>query len=104
MNINIAPISKISDLSIELDHNKDIRNVMLQLNSEIGEMNDWINRPERQKEDFVGECADSIICIVDVLLMHYRAKGIDNPLFVLDDLNKQIELKTGKWKSQIINK
>lgn len=102
MNINIAPISKISDLSVELDPNKDIRNVMLHLNSEVGEMNDWINRPWRQKEDFVGECADSIICIVDVLLMHYRAKGIDNPLFVIDDLNKQIELKTEKWKSQII--
>lgn len=83
---------------------RDIRDVMLQLNSEIGEMNDWINRPHRQKEHFFGECADAIICILDALYLYGKieSNGLASKEEMLRILEKQLEKKTKKWRNQVI--
>lgn len=86
--------------------NRDIRNVLLQLNSEIGEMNDWINRPHRQKEIFAGECADAIICILDALNLYYHlVDGAESkPEDVISILEEQLKLKSKKWEGQVLPK
>ncbi|QFR55970.1 hypothetical protein CPT_Muldoon_013 [Serratia phage Muldoon] len=84
-----------------------IESVMLHLASETGEACDWVLRPWRQKEEFAGECADVIICVVDALRLHIRRsnpeelsdKEIDEML--RNELNKQISIKTDKWKNII---
>lgn len=83
---------------------RDIRNTMLQLNSEIGEMNDWINRPHRQKEHFSGECADAIICIIDALYLHAKIESNGNITKeeIIKNLEQQLVKKTKKWRDQVI--
>lgn len=83
-----------------------IGNVMLQLASETGEACDWINRPHRQKEDFAGECADILNCVLDAMWLHYRPQYSHlsdekyRPI-VLSILQSQLELKTEKWMGHI---
>lgn len=106
--LNLAPIFEASKLSYPIP-NRSIGNVMLQLSSETGEMCDWINRPWRQKEEFEGECADVINCVVDALWLHFRNRH-KNDTHVSDDeismmvtraLNEQIMAKTQKWKDAV---
>lgn len=96
-NIDLFPILQTSYIAENVDKNKDIRNVMLHLNSEVGEMNDWINRPWRQKEEFAGECADTIICVIDALYMQLRSEGRQEDLASI--LQEQIKKKTNKWQT-----
>lgn len=105
--INTSPILNVSKAYTDKDPNRSIYNVMLQLGSETGEMQDWINRPWRQKEEFAGECADVINCVVDALWLYFRSKhpGLSDDeisKLVVYKLNQQIEVKTKKWADAVL--
>lgn len=103
IKLDISDPINTSELITTLQR-RDIRDIILQLNSEIGEMNDWINRPHRQKEHFSGECADAIICILDALYLHAKieSNGSATKDEILRNLEKQLSKKTKKWRDQVI--
>lgn len=80
---------------------RDVFEVMAYLTSETGECADWLVNPDRQKEDLLGECADVIICALDLALIHkQRTSGLRGKELtdeVIDHLNTLIREKADKW-------
>lgn len=80
---------------------RDVFEVMAYLTSETGECADWLVNPDRQKEDLLGECADVIICALDLALIHKQKtsglRGKELTDEVIDHLNVLIREKADKW-------
>lgn len=80
---------------------RSIFEVMAYLTSETGECADWLVNPDRQKEDLLGECADVIICALDLALRHKKeTSDLDGQELadeVIGQLNDLLKLKAEKW-------
>lgn len=104
--LDFSVVLNASETATKVTPSRYIGNVMLQLASETGEACDWVNRPHDQKEDFAGECADILNCVIDAMWLHYRARYAHlsdekyRPV-VMSILQAQVELKTEKWLGQI---
>jgi len=87
--------------SRHVNQSRNVFEVMAYLTSETGECADWLVNPDRQKEDLLGECADVIICALDLALVHKKATsdldGQELADEVVGQLNDLLKLKAEKW-------
>lgn len=86
---------------------RGVKDVMIYLTSETGECADWLANPDRQKEDLMGECADVIICALDLALIHKReTSDLDGQELadeVVSHLNDLLRAKAEKWVAKHAN-
>ncbi|AAQ81330.1 hypothetical protein 44RRORF011c [Aeromonas phage 44RR2.8t] len=83
--------------------------VMGKLVEEVGEFAKSINQPERCDERPVGEAADVINCVMDMLYLQYSE---DNPGLgksqivdlIVKELNLQLNMKAEKWVEKACSK
>lgn len=76
--------------------------VMGKLMEEVGEFAKSLNQPDRCDERPVGEAADVINCVVDMLYLQYSTDypELDNAQIVdliTKELNTQLDMKAEKW-------
>lgn len=94
-------ISAAVHASHKVNQPRDVFQVMAYLASETGECADWLVNPDRQKESLYGECADVIICALDLALTHKKqTTGLDGQKLadeVISDLNDLLKVKAEKW-------
>jgi NTP pyrophosphatase (non-canonical NTP hydrolase) len=94
-------ISTAVHASHKVNQPRDVFQVMAYLASETGECADWLVNPDRQKEDLLGECADVIICALDLALLHKKStSGLDGQELadeVVGHLNDLLKVKAEKW-------
>lgn len=94
-------ISAAVHASHKVNQPRDVFQVMAYLASETGECADWLVNPDRQKESLYGECADVIICALDLALTHKKqTTGLDGQKLadeVIADLNDLLKTKAEKW-------
>ncbi|UYD57533.1 hypothetical protein OFDDKENP_00157 [Aeromonas phage B614] len=84
---------------------RDMGFVMGKLMEEVGEFAKSINQPDRCDERPVGEAADVINCVCDMLYLQYRkdypelgdAQIVD---LIKTELNLQLNMKSEKWMSK----
>lgn len=107
MNLNVSPVLQISCLAPERTEHF----VLGKLTEEIGEFARAVNQPERCDEPLVGEAADIMICVMDALFLNYRndpayssITDADVARIVVDDLNKTVFNKAGKWAGKVLMK
>ncbi|QPB12337.1 hypothetical protein [Providencia phage PSTCR6] len=82
--------------------------VFMHLIEEVGEYAKSVNRPELCTELPVGEAADVINCVLDILWLSYRSdekysdvNDSDLMCILIDDLNTSMATKASKWASQV---
>lgn len=94
-------ISTAVHTSRHVNQMRSVMDVMAYLTSETGECADWLVNPDRRKEDLLGECADVIICALDLALMHKKStSGLDGQELadeVVGHLNDLLKTKAEKW-------
>lgn len=95
-------ITKVAEVSRDVQQRRTVESVALYLNVEAGEAGDCIVNPEKAKEHVIGECADVIICAIDLALVHAHKefKDVNEDIIVrqtLERLNEAIQVKTQKW-------
>lgn len=94
-------ISTAVHASRHVNQPRGVFEVMAYLTSETGECADWLVNPDRQKEDLLGECADVIICALDLALMHKKSTsdldGQELADEVVGHLNDLLKVKAEKW-------
>ncbi len=94
-------ISTAVHASRHVNQPRTVFEVMAYLTSETGECADWLVNPDRQKEDLLGECADVIICALDLALRHKKeTSGLDGQELadeVVNHLNDLLKVKAEKW-------
>lgn len=94
-------ISAAVHASANVNQTRDVMSVMAYLTSETGECADWLVNPDRRKEDLLGECADVIICALDLALVHKAATssldGQELAEEVISHLNDLLKIKAEKW-------
>lgn len=87
--------------SRHVNKTRDVMDVMAYLTAETGECADWLVNPDRQKEDLLGECADVIICALDLALVYKKKTsdldGQELAHEVIGQLNDLLKLKAEKW-------
>lgn len=87
--------------SRHVNKTRDMMDVMAYLTAETGECADWLVNPDRQKEDLLGECADVIICALDLALVYKKKTSDLNGQELADEvigqLNDLLKLKAEKW-------
>lgn len=87
--------------SQHVNKTRDMMDVMAYLTAETGECADWLVNPDRQKEDLLGECADVIICALDLALVYKKkTSDLDGQELadeVIEQLNDLLKLKAEKW-------
>jgi len=97
-------ISSIIQTSVEKEDGRSLKDIALYLNSESGEVADWLLNPQKQKEGLLGECSDVIICAVDLAFQYLRTqpaystlddKSLSNILSII--LEETIDEKCAKW-------
>ncbi|UOX40397.1 MazG-like pyrophosphatase [Aeromonas phage GomatiRiver_11] len=76
--------------------------VLGKLIEEVGEFAKSLNQPERCDERPVGEAADVINCVVDLLYLQYKADHPELPEtqivdMIKNELNEQLDVKSAKW-------
>lgn len=97
MNIN-----PIITASVQIKNGRTEKEIALYLSSEAGEVADWLLNPQKRKEALHGECADVIICAVDLAIQHVINQFPDaDPNLVagmaISSLENQIRVKSNKW-------
>ena len=94
-------ISTAVHASSHVNQPRSLFEIMAYLTSETGECADWLVNPDRQKEDLLGECADVIICALDLALRHKKeTSDLDGQELadeVIGQLNDLLKLKAEKW-------
>ena len=94
-------ISTAVHASCHVNQMRSVLDVMAYLTSETGECADWLVNPDRRKEDLLGECADVIICALDLALVHKKeTSDLDGQELadeVIGHLNQLLKLKAEKW-------
>lgn len=100
--MDITPIIKAS---IQIDNGRTEKEIALYLSSEAGEVADWLLNPQKRKEALHGECADVIICAVDLAIQHAINQFPDaDPELVagmaISSLETQIRTKSEKWRGK----
>lgn len=97
----ILDISTAVHASRHVNQLRNVMDVMAYLTAETGECADWLVNPDRRKEDLLGECADVIICALDLALVHKKATSDLDSLELADEvigqLNDLLKLKAEKW-------
>lgn len=87
--------------SRHVNQKRGVLDVMAYLTSETGECADWLVNPDRRKEDLLGECADVIICALDLALVYKKETSDleDQELAeeVISHLNDLLKTKSKKW-------
>lgn len=80
--------------------------VLANLVEEVGELSVCINRPYKAPEPLIGEAADVINCVLDIIWLDYmhspeaQGKSYDECRnAIADKLNKQLVNKCGKWRN-----
>lgn len=97
-------LSSIVETSVEKEDGRSLKDIALYLNSESGEVADWLLNPQKRKEGLLGECSDVIICAVDLAFQYLKTQ---HPYSELDDqslanilsvmLEETIDKKCEKW-------
>lgn len=88
--------------SLNIKNNRSEEDIALYLGAECGEVADWLLNPSKRKEDLLGECADVIICAVDLAIQH-KINQFPNMTpevvarFAIRSLEEQIVIKSKKW-------
>ena len=87
--------------SQHVNKTRGVMDVMSYLTAETGECADCLVNPDHQKEDLLGECADVIICALDLALVHKKkTSDLDGQELadeVIGQLNDLLKLKAEKW-------
>lgn len=87
---------------------REIGFVMGKLMEEVGEFAKSINQPERCDEEPLGEAADVINCVCDMLFLHYRKvnPGMSESKlvkFITESLTDHLDVKAAKWIDKACN-
>lgn len=87
---------------------REIGFVMGKLMEEVGEFAKSINQPHRCDEEPIGEAADVVNCVCDMLFLHYRKANPemnDQQLmqFIASNLTEQLDVKAAKWIDKACN-
>lgn len=94
-------ISTVVHASRHVDQIRNVFGVLAYLLSEAGECADWLVNPARRKEDLLAECADVIICAIDLALVHKKeTSDLDGQELadeVIGQLNDLLKVKAEKW-------
>nr|DAY73766.1 MAG TPA: hypothetical protein [Caudoviricetes sp.] len=94
-------VSTAVHASQHVNQTRGVMDVMAYLTAETGECADWLVNPDRQKEDLLGECADVIICALDLALVYKKkTSDLDGQELadeVIGQLNELLKLKAEKW-------
>lgn len=94
-------ISTAVHASRHVNQPRDVKDVLAYLTSEVGECADWLVNPDRRKEDLLGECADVIICALDLALVYKKdTSDLDGQELadeVIGQLNDLLKMKAEKW-------
>ncbi|WJZ27887.1 MazG-like pyrophosphatase [Serratia phage 92A1] len=87
---------------------RSVEQVMLNLVEEVGELSVCVNRPYKATEPLIGEAADVINCVIDIVWLDYihsaKADGLSYAQVrekMTDELNAQLRKKCAKWEQQI---
>jgi len=100
-------LSTVIETGILKDNDRTQKDIALYLNSEAGEVADWLLNPNKRKESLLGECSDVIICVVDLAFRHLRedpdlGRLSDDQLKLLLTtlLQETIKQKCHKWANK----
>lgn len=111
MSFFIMNVTEVRNATIDLSSSfnasltvpkRDTGFVFGKLIEEVGEFTKSINQPGRCDEEPVGEAADVINCVVDLLYLHYVRANPDKSeqdviQQVVERLNKELNKKSAKW-------
>lgn len=98
-------ITSIINASVQIQNGRTEKEIALYLSSEVGEVADWLLNPQKRKEALHGECADVIICAVDLAIQHIinQFPNADPSLvagMAISSLETHIRVKAEKWRGK----
>ena len=107
MQVSSTAISAIVNVSKKIKDDRSLDKILMHAITELGELSEevLIDKGLSYKnpgvDGVVGEAVDLIICVVDLLYIHLKQKGVDLSAGVMDAYIKDIATaKLKKWEEK----